>query len=91
MVAKDPTACLPQDIVAWGRLAHELLVQAARDATWKSRRICKHDKEDALAFFYSTEAEYVWWRETWFTLAGMRVPEKARMEVAILTLCGKKK
>lgn len=44
------------------------------------------DRIDAVAFFYSDEAEFVHWRGVWFHLAGIELPPAKEMKAMVARL-----
>lgn len=92
VVAGDPSCLVPEDVIGWGRLALELLIQAARDYDGRGVMETREDRADAYKFFFSRNPEYVHGREVWFTLAGREVPRtecEMRTEVRWLSAGGK--
>ena len=86
MCAADRTACLPQDLSAWRRLAQEVLVQAAKDANGRGFMSCREDVKAARKFFYSGATVYVQERSVWFGMAGLAEPKQADMETMVEAL-----
>jgi hypothetical protein len=74
VVAADPNCTLPPDAQAWGRLARELLIQAARDVEGRGYAETTVDQRDAKRFFYSNAPERVYYRTLWFGMAGIPMP-----------------
>ena len=87
VVAADAKACIPQDIIAYGRLAREILILAAKDASARGKFVSRTERLDARKFFYSVEAEYVHHRELWFGMAGIPLPVPGHIEECIDFLC----
>ena len=81
--AADPTATLPPDIQAWGRLARELLIQAARDVEGRGYAETTVDQRDAKRFFYSMAPERVYYRTLWFGMAGIPMPNHHGMPALV--------
>ena len=87
VAASDKTACIPQDILAYGKLAREILILAAKDARTRSRSVSKSERVDAKKFFYSSLPEYVHHRVLWFGMAGIPLPPEGHVEECIEFLC----
>ena len=84
-MASDRSETYPEDVIAWGRLALELLRQAALEAT--GRGFVKAEvRASARTFFYSTAPRYIHHRHMWFSLAGIPVPGPDEMEECISRL-----
>lgn len=79
VVAADGTACLPENLEAWRRLARELLIQTARDAEGFGYEETWSDVVGAKKFFFSHAEVYVWERHVWFGMAGLEEPREGEM------------
>jgi len=73
--ADSHQAELQDEAIAWGKLARELLIQAARDVAGIGFEEMPGDARSAREFFYSQAPEYVHWRCVWYGLAGIPEPE----------------
>ena len=86
--ADSHQAELQDEAIAWGKLARELLIQAARDVEGRGFSEGPGDAASARQFFYSQKAEYVHYRGSWFYLAGVTVPTQEAMPRYVEIMAG---